>query len=283
MALTGGKRPAIKLPTKATAAPQPTKVTIQKPTSRPTATPGTPFTGGYRPPIQLPAATAPPATSQPSTASTSPAPASPPAAPFLTSAQQYKLGLFDASIAQKIAAEQARETQGTATTNAQLNAAKQTHDVNTDNTNQSTAARGLFQSSIRDADLNDIDATLAMRNNILNTNLQKLMTDATSAIGGLQTDWATTHNYYNTIAAANAQAQTPVLPAPGTAGTSPTPARPAQPAPVSNGFNAVPKPTAVTVQKPTTHQSPPKLPSGGTPFVAGLNNPFLGASAPKGA
>lgn len=150
-----------------------------------------------------------------------------PVAPFLTPAQQLDQINFDAGIDGQI------QTLGDAIRDAGINTAQglidaqKSHDVNTASANETAAARGLFQSSIRSSDLNDIDATLATRQNTLNTALSNLTISNDASIGRLQTQRTTGDNTFLGQAVANAQAQTPVLPpASNSTHTTPNPASP---------------------------------------------------------
>lgn len=118
------------------------------------------------------------------------------------------------TLGQSLAAGQSKYT--TAMGNA-----LQAHDISTDNANQVMAARGLFQSSIRDGDLNDIDATLATRNATLNTAWSSLQTRIGTAYDTSVRDFGTTAGYYAGLGVQNAQASDTGLPGPST-GTSTT-------------------------------------------------------------
>jgi hypothetical protein len=87
------------------------------------------------------------------------------------------------------------------------------------NANAAFAARGLFTSSIRDADLNDLQATLTMKNNILDTALKTTTADITRRGEDLTRRHTIDAAYYAALAATNAQGVTPALggPAPATA------------------------------------------------------------------
>lgn len=118
------------------------------------------------------------------------------------------------TLGQTLSAGQSRFTSG-------IGNAQQAHDINTDMTNQTTAARGLFQSSIRDGDLNDIDATLATRNATLNTAWSSLQTRVGTSYNQAVRDYGTTSDYYSGLGVGNAQASDTGLPGPST-GTSTT-------------------------------------------------------------
>jgi hypothetical protein len=147
-----------------------------------------------------------------------------PVAPFLTPDQQAALTGFDTNynISQGALNQQASD----ANTNYQtgVTANQKTHDINTDTANWNMAARGLFQSSIRDADLNDINATLTTRNNILRSNLNRTMANIAIAREKLQNSYTTEHNLYNWYSTQNAMNQTPTpdSPAAGAGGVTGT-------------------------------------------------------------
>lgn len=134
------------------------------------------------------------------------------ATPFLTGPQQAGQIKYDTTYGYNVAALNRKLGDATATTNQNLANSQRTHDLGYNTTNQNTAARGLFQSSIRGTDLNDLDTAMTMRNNILNTNLARMNIDTQSQLAKLGTDYATTHNLYNTMAVSNAQGIPPVVP-----------------------------------------------------------------------
>jgi hypothetical protein len=149
--------------------------------------------------------------------------------PFLTPTQQAALDKIDSNYGFTFSADQRKIADATTTTNTGLFNSQVTHDTATSNANQAMAARGLFQSSIRDSELNDLDTAMTARNNLLNTNLNRLALDTNAAMGHLTSNWVDDHNMYNAMAVTNAQAQVPVLPPPVV--TPPAPKPPANPAP----------------------------------------------------
>jgi hypothetical protein len=137
----------------------------------------------------------------------------PPAvAPFLTPAQQRALSAYDEKYGIRLGGLTGKLGAATTKTQDSLYQAQRAHDIRSDNTNQVMAARGLFQSSIRAGALNDLDANLTIRQNLLNTNLRNLALQTNSEIGQMATDYAVTHNTYNDAAVQNAAGQMPVLP-----------------------------------------------------------------------
>lgn len=102
------------------------------------------------------------------------------------------------------------------TTTSAIQAAQLQHDQNTNLANQELAARGMFQSSVRDNDLADLDAAFVQRQDALSTNFQTLQTNALANI-----DWLN-KTYNDTLGNAQGNAaiqamQLPVnLPHPGT-------------------------------------------------------------------
>lgn len=87
--------------------------------------------------------------------------------------------------------------------------------------NASAAARGLFNSSIRDGALNDIAATQANNDYIAATNLSQLSDSINANIKLLNDNWGATQTLYNAYAVTNAQGVTPVVP-PAAAAATPT-------------------------------------------------------------
>lgn len=145
-----------------------------------------------------------------------------PPTPYLTPAQSAAEQKYDTTYGYNVAGLQnklttAQNTEGENVANNNLAGAK-----SNDAANQAMAARGLFESSIRDSDLNDIASTLAMRNNILQTNLGTLTTSVNNQIGTDATQYGIQHNLFNEDAVANAQSGVPATgntPGAGTGGT----------------------------------------------------------------
>lgn len=253
--------------------------------------------------------TAKPPTRAPAAAPTRTAPAAPAAPtappPFLTPAEQAAWNKYQGGYADRIgninpdslagaSPDQITQalingggtlgqslSQGQSRYTAGMGNAQQSHDLSADNANQVMAARGLFQSSIRDADLNDIDATLAARQATLNTAWGSLQTRIGTAYNQAVRDFGTTGGYYNGLSVSNAQASDTGMPGPstgtsttsgtaaaGSASTAPVnttvgPTKPiAQPGPAWNAG-------ASTSFKPPKPQAAPKPPGAGIPTVSG--------------
>ena len=182
----------------------------------------------------------------------------PAAAPFLTPAQQIAYnaayGKYGAMIG-KLNQGMGNET---TLTNQKLAQAQVAHDTSSANDAQNTAARGVFDSSIRATDLNDIDTTLALARNNLNTALWNYNTQYNANVNEANNSWANEQGVYNQMAVSNAQGVTPVVPgaaASGATGTASTGGASAAGAGASAAA-APPKPP-----KPPTAPKPP-IPTG---------------------
>jgi hypothetical protein len=102
--------------------------------------------------------------------------------------------------------------------------------------NEVLAARGMFQSSIHDGDLADIDAAMVSRQVNARAALNSLVADAADAIGRLNAGWAGTQSQYMGFAATNAVNSAPTTPPPAAPQTPPAggqapPPPPARPQP----------------------------------------------------
>lgn len=157
-------------------------------------------------------------------------------APFLTPDEQRTWNDEQATIAGQIQALNNALTQALPTLNQNLADAQKQHDVSTNNDNQAMAARGLFQSSIRAADLNDLDATLTTRQNLLNTNYKNFLVNTQGQIDTLNKTLNNDSDYYTQLMAQNAagadtsgQATTHTVVTPG----KPAPALTPAPAPTT--------------------------------------------------
>lgn len=193
-----------------------------------------------------------------------PASAGPTAEPFLTDAQKANLADWNTKYADDLAQLGQNDTLAQDKYNQGVATDTLANENNTDMANQSMAARGLFQSSIRDNALNDLNVTLAQQKIAMQTARDAaLFTDQNqrNTLGAQNTAEQMT---YNTDAIANAQAVTPT-PTVGQAGAAtggahpnPNPAKPATP--------AAPKPpTPVGPPKPqgvTTKPSPYRIGAG---------------------
>lgn len=226
-----------------------------------------------------------------------PAPTAPP--PFLTPAEQAAWTKYQGSYADRIGNINPNALAGAAPdqiTQALINGggtlgqslaagqskytssmgnALQAHDISTDNANQVMAARGLFQSSIRDGDLNDIDATLATRNATLNTAWSSLQTRVGTSYNQAVRDFGTTSGYYSGLGVANAQASDTGLPGPSTGGTSTTSGAAA--AGAAPSANKGPTPTGPPTAQPRS--SVPKPPTAPKPPAFGQAGPAWHAAA----
>lgn len=172
-------------------------------------------------------------------------------APFLTPAQQAALSrwneTYGASMAKLDEADALALTKFNTTYAADT--AKNTQEQNM--TDQTMAARGLFQSSIRENALNDLAGTLAMQYNTLHTAYQTtLMNDAT-ARGTLQGEDATNQLMYGELGVQNAQGVAP--------NTTPTTTTTRVPIPNTNASNAA-------AARANAAPAAPKLPAGANGF-----------------
>lgn len=133
-----------------------------------------------------------------------------PAAPYLTAAQQQRENDTLARYAQETHDLGASVGVRNQATNTALQAASLAHARASDQANQLAAARGVFQSSIHDNDLNDLDAALVERQNMLNTALRTFTDQVNSHIALIQnTNIPQTQQEYNQIAVQNAANVTP--------------------------------------------------------------------------
>lgn len=173
---------------------------------------------------------------------------------YLTPDQRTALLNAGTQASSSIGSQQQREGNAqdaytTSTANSQY-----AHDVNQDQVNQEMAARGMFLSSDRDNSLTDLNRTLVNNNAAALSSLNSIITDATSQIANINTQ------YGQTILGAqgNAAAQVPV--------TAPPPAAP----PVTT-TTPIPRPPAA-----------PSAPAAGKPAkgsVASVNAPKVPAGA----
>lgn len=255
---------------------------------------------------QTGAATAPTRAAAPAAPVAPAAPAAPVdtgPSPFLTPAQQAALDKYNATYRTKIGnvnpdalkgltADQITQalingggtfgqalSQGEANYTAGLGNAQHVHDISADNANQMMAARGLFQSSIRDGDLNDIDATLATRNAALKTAWTSLQTRIGTQFNTSTTDLGYTDQYYHGLAVQNAQAADTGIPtstggAPGS-GTGSTSG--AATAGATQAASGGPTPTG----PPTTQPKSTNFPGGRTPSRGQIGAALYTPSQPK--
>lgn len=157
-------------------------------------------------------APAPPGPNTPAGGGTVTPPTSPLVAPFLTPDQQQQMN--DAWVNYQTARNAATGNIEVARANyynGQQQAGQQ-HLVNSAKTNEAMAARGLFESSIRAGALNDIDATLAMQQNLLRTQWNTTYLKNMQDIGIQDVGWGNRTGISDVQQVQNAAGQTPVLP-----------------------------------------------------------------------
>lgn len=133
-----------------------------------------------------------------------------------------------------------QQAAGVQTTRDQSTAAENKgYTANTETENANAAARGLFQSSIRDGDLNDLDATHIANMNNIGANYTSAINAINAQVGGLNTDWGAEQGLMDWYRIQNSQAAPPPVNTP-----SPAPAAPAAPVPAapakSGGSQSVP-------------------------------------------
>ena len=148
----------------------------------------------------------------------------PPIAPFLTAAQGDALAKWNVTYAGDLANLTNDDTKAMGTYNSGVNTDTFKNSENVDTANQDAAARGMFQSSIRQGALNDLAVTLASQLNVLQTNRDtSLSADQTqrTTLGG--EDAATQTEYWGPggLAVANAQAVPPDTAQSTTSATTP--------------------------------------------------------------
>lgn len=131
---------------------------------------------------------------------------------------QYQTGLFDIDYGlQKLSADTSFQKAGI---DRNLR-----HDVS--QTIDQMIARGLYQSSIKDGEVNDLNATAAMRKQYLDTTLNSATIDAGRRKQVLSDQWNSFLNTLNQLAVQHAQdippTPTPAAPAGGGGGGTPAP------------------------------------------------------------
>lgn len=175
---------------------------------------------------------------------------------YLTPDQRTALLNAGTQASSSIGSQQQREGNAqdaytTSTANSQY-----AHDVNQDQVNQEMAARGMFLSSDRDNSLTDLNRTLVNNNAAALSSLNSIITDATSQIANINTQ------YGQTILGAqgNAAAQVPVT-APPVTTTTPIPRPPAAPSAPTAG-----KPAKGSVASVNA----PKVPAGAVGYHGGF-------------
>src|SRR5581483_3875379 len=155
-----------------------------------------------------------------------PAPAPPPPAPvspFWTPAQQDAWTQYNIKYNQQIRDLNQRLIDAQGTHDARIIAAQHTDAVNTNLANQAAAARGVFNSGIRQTMLSDIDTAYTMTKTALDTTLHSIQLTTNGQIGDLGTDYGIAQGQYNQEGVANAQGVTPTIQTPAApAPTAPT-------------------------------------------------------------
>src|SRR5581483_9213861 len=155
----------------------------------------------------------------------SPAPAAPaaPVSPFWTQAQQDAWTQYNIKYNQQIRDLNQRLTDAQYTHDTRLAQAQHTEAVNENLANQAAAARGVFQSGIRQTMLSDIDTAFTMTETTLDTTLHSIQLTVGGQIKDLGTDYGIAQGEYNQEGVANAQGVTPTIQTPAApAPTAPT-------------------------------------------------------------
>jgi len=197
------------------------------------------------------------------TSSSKPPPAAPLVQPFLTPAQQKALDDWNTRYGNNQLSLNQADKDAAANYATGLQNDELTNAQNVDMTNQNAAARGIFQSSIRDNALNDLATTLAQQENILQTTRDTTLFNDQISRGNATADNAANQAYFSGLAVTNAQGVTPTT-APVTntvathpnsvapAGASgPTPTGPPQPEPQTSTNAATQRATTPTPQHTT--------------------------------
>lgn len=143
------------------------------------------------------------------------------AQPFLQPDQQQALINWNLSYGNQIAALAQGDTNALVSYNQGISDAQLASAQNTQTADADAAARGVFQSGIHDAALNDIAATQARQNNILYTAYTTTLSNDADARTRLNTANTGMQGTFNTEAVQNAQA---IPPTPGTPPPAPHPA-----------------------------------------------------------
>jgi hypothetical protein len=151
--------------------------------------------------------------------------------PFLTPAQQASKDAYNTTYGYKISDLNAALTAYQGQTAVGQAAALRARAVGGAAANQNTAARGIFNSSIQASDMTDLNTTLTLRQNLLNTNLATFTSKTNTAIQRANDANAVTQNAYNVLGVGNAEsvpvtAATPGSPAAAAAPTSSASSKP---------------------------------------------------------
>ena len=147
-------------------------------------------------------------------------PATPTVQPFLTPAQQLALNGWNTRYGTELANLQQADVSGLARFTQTISADTLRNTQATDITNQNMAARGLFESSIRDGALNDLATTLATQENLATTNYHAILLHDQTNRNALAGQNAAQQAYYDALAVQNAQNQPPDVNPSGTPGST---------------------------------------------------------------
>jgi hypothetical protein len=129
--------------------------------------------------------------------------------PFLTPDQQLALDKWNTNYGTELTKLDNADTGALTTMTNGIGSDELKNAEDTDATNQSMGARGLFQSSIRATALNDLAATLTQQENLLRTNYHATLIDDQTARDNLNTTNSVEQNYYSGLAVQNAQSIPP--------------------------------------------------------------------------
>ncbi|MGZ6570471.1 MAG: hypothetical protein ACXVHB_05920 [Solirubrobacteraceae bacterium] len=199
-----------------------------------------------------------------------PRPGAPTVQPFLTPVQQSALTAWNTKYAGALADLGQSDTDVWAKFDSSMATDQLKYAQNADMTNQSMAARGMFQSSIRDNALNDLGSTLAQQQNILKTNRDSALFHNQTQRGVLAGQDAAEQANYQGLEVTNAQGVPPDTNAPA------APAAPAQQPAVQTHATVANRPI---VNIPAGSQSL-GIAGGATPHTAAPSLP--GGSLAKG-
>lgn len=149
-------------------------------------------------------------------------PATPPVAPFWTQAQQDAWLQYNTKYNQQIRNLNQRLIDAQGAHDQRIIVAQHTEAVNENLANQAAAARGVFNSGIRQTMLSDIDTTYTITKTALDTTLHSIQLTTNGQIHDLGTDYGITQGEYNQEGVANAQGVTPTVQAPQAPAPTPT-------------------------------------------------------------
>lgn len=168
----------------------------------------------------------PPGTSAPAPGATTPAPPPAPVSPFWTPAQQAAWTQYNIKYNQQIRDLNQRLIDAQGAHDTRIIAAQHTEAVNQNLANQAAAARGVFQSGIRQTMLSDIDTAYTMTKTALDTTLHSIQLSVNGRIGDLGSDYGIAQGEFNQEGVANAQGVTPTVQTPAAPAAAPAPTAP---------------------------------------------------------